>query len=83
LSAAGEHLDELRALVADLAELDPATLGVDTAFRDVDIDSLLAMEIAVHVEKRFGVRFTDGDIARIVSIRDLAALVAERGGAVS
>ena len=68
----------LRDLVAELAELEPGELDLDTSFRDVDIDSLLAMEIAVHVEARFGVRFDDGDISRIVSIRDLAGLVTER-----
>jgi acyl carrier protein len=72
---------QIRELVATVAELDPDELGPDTPFGDVDIDSLLAMEIAVHVEKRFSVRFEDGDVQRIVSIRDLADLVSERAAA--
>lgn len=69
---------DLRNLVADLAELDPAELDLDTPFDEVGIDSLLAMEIAVHVEVRFGVRFQDSDIAEIKTLGQLAAMVATR-----
>jgi acyl carrier protein len=72
---------ELRSLVAELAELDPESLDLRTPFPEADIDSLLAMEIAVHVEARFGVRFEDADLKRVQSIADLAELVAERSGA--
>lgn len=65
----------LRDLVAGLAELDPETLGLDTPFPEAGIDSLLAMEIAVHVEARFGVRFTDSDVKQAQTIASLAAIV--------
>ncbi len=44
------------------------------------IDSLMAMEIAVHVEHRFGVRFSEGDLAKVTSVRDLSSLVAAQRG---
>lgn len=72
-------LDDLRVLVADLTENDPEELDVDTPFADVGIDSLMAMEIAVHVEHRFGVRFTESDLATVTSVRDLARLVEQHG----
>lgn len=68
-------LDDIRLLVADLTENDADTLDVDTPFADVGIDSLMAMEIAVHVEHRFGVRFTEADLGTVTSVRDLATLV--------
>jgi acyl carrier protein len=74
-------LDELRLLVADLTENDPDALDVDTPFAAVGIDSLMAMEIAVHVEHRFGVRFTEADLATVTSVRDLAHLVEQHGDA--
>lgn len=73
--------EQLRDLVAEIAELDPDGLDLRTPFPEADIDSLLAMEIAVHVEKKFGVRFEDTDMKRVQSIADLAQLVAERSGA--
>ncbi len=74
----GELTLDLRGLVAELAELDPADLTPDTSFPEVGIDSLLAMEIAVHVERRHGVRFEDSDLNRIRTLRQLADLVVER-----
>lgn len=70
--------EELCRLVAELAELDPGDLDLDTPFPEVEIDSLLAMEIAVHVEVRYGVRFEDSDIKEIQTIRQLAAMVSAR-----
>ncbi|MBK9740482.1 MAG: acyl carrier protein [Actinobacteria bacterium] len=73
-------LEDLRDLVAELTELDADQLDVDTPFADVGIDSLMAMEIAVHVEHRYGVRFNEGDLATVTSVRDLSTLVeAQRG----
>ncbi len=66
---------DLRELVADLAELSPDEVGLDTPFVDAGIDSLLAMEIAVHVERRCGVRFDDTDLKTVHSVRQLAELV--------
>ena len=70
--------NELRDLVADLAELEPDEVRLDTPFPDAGIDSLLVMEIAVHVEARFGVRFEDADVRGAQTIAQLAALVGER-----
>jgi acyl carrier protein len=65
----------VRAVVAELAELDEDAIGFDTPFAEADIDSLLAMEIAVHVEARFGVRFAEADVKAVRTISDLAVLV--------
>lgn len=73
--------EQLRDLVAEVAELDAEELDLRTPFPEADIDSLLAMEIAVHVEKTFGVRFEDTDMKRVQSIADLAQLVVERSRA--
>jgi acyl carrier protein len=69
---------ELRDLVAELAELDPAELDLDTPFVEVGIDSLLAMEIVVHVEGRFGVRFEESDVKHVRTLGQLLAMVAAR-----
>ena len=72
---------ELRELVAELVELDPETLELNTPFPEAGIDSLLAMEIAVHVETRFGIRFSDAEVKSAQTIADLAAVVAEQSHA--
>lgn len=66
---------DLRELVADLAELPAGELDLDTPFAAVDIDSLLAMEIAVHVERLCGVRFDDTELKAVQSVRQLVDAV--------
>ena len=71
---------DLRDLVAELAELPVDEVETDTSFEDAGIDSLLAMEIAVHVERRFGVRFEDTELKTVQSVRQLADSVRQKQG---
>ena len=71
---------DLRDLVAELAELPLDEVEADTSFEDAGIDSLLAMEIAVHVERRFGVRFEDTELKTVQSVRQLADAVRQKQG---
>ena len=71
---------DLRDLVAELAELPVDEVETDTPFEDAGIDSLLAMEIAVHVERRFGVRFEDTELKTVQSVRQLADSVRQKQG---
>jgi acyl carrier protein len=71
---------DLRDLVAELAELPLDEVETDTSFEDAGIDSLLAMEIAVHVERRFGVRFEDTELKTVQSVRQLADSVRQKQG---
>jgi acyl carrier protein len=71
---------DLRALVAELAELDIDAVKVDVPFRTLGIDSLLAMEIAVHVEERYRFLFEEQDIRQIQTIQQMVAAVLSRNG---
>ena len=71
---------DLRDLVAELAELPVDLVETGTPFEDAGIDSLLAMEIAVHVERRFGVRFEDTELKTVQSVRQLADAVRQKQG---
>ena len=71
---------DLRDLVAELAELPLDEVEADTSFENAGIDSLLAMEIAVHVERRFGVRFEDTELKTVQSVRQLADSVRQKQG---
>ena len=68
-------------LVAELVELPPEDLDPTVPFADAGVDSLVAMEIIVHLEAQYAVRFEDTDAKQARTIRDLAALVAGRRAA--
>ena len=55
------------------ANLDGLTL--DTKLSDLSLDSVSVMEIIGMLEERLQMRFDDGDLARLSTVRDLSALV--------
>jgi acyl carrier protein len=73
---------DLRVLVAELAELDLDDVGVDVPFHALGIDSLLAMEIAVHVEERFRIVFEEKDVKGIETIGQMIVAVMSRSDSV-
>jgi acyl carrier protein len=55
-------------------------IGVDTTFESLDIDSLVLVELAVLLERRFGVQVPEGELTAEQTIAEAAALVdAKRG----
>ena len=72
-----EH--EIAAIVAEVGELEPADLVPGATLAEVDVDSLDLVEIAVEVERRFGVRFEEGELADVKTIETLAELARARG----
>jgi acyl carrier protein len=70
--------DELRAIVAEVAELDPSSIDLSGTLADAGVDSLMAMEIAVDVERRYGLSFTVEELKGITTFGSLVALTQAR-----
>jgi len=51
-------------------------LDMDTHLTDSGIDSVGVLEMVGYVEDELGLRFPDDEIARLSTVRDVAALVA-------
>jgi acyl carrier protein len=66
--------DELRGIVAEVAELDPEVIELGGTLADAGVDSLMAMEIAVDVERRYGLSFTVQELKKITTFGNLLAL---------
>ncbi|MFF0149227.1 acyl carrier protein [Amycolatopsis sulphurea] len=68
--------DEVRELVADVleVEVDSITPEVDLV-RDLGVDSLLAMELAVTLERSYQVRIESHEIAEVRTMPDISALL--------
>ena len=73
-----EILDEIRqTLSADLEIAEPVELHHELA-RDLGIDSMGAIILAVGLEDRFRIKLSDGDASEVVTVRDLIDLVERR-----
>lgn len=65
----------LRALVTEIAKRDVSTVGLDDdLMQALDVDSLTALRVLAAVEKRFGVRVPDTDLATLRTMRQLLTL---------
>lgn len=72
-----KYLKELieRELDKKIPDLDPTT-----SFLDLGIDSMDRIRIIIHVERDYGVEFSEADAGRIKSIQDLISFITEKGG---
>jgi len=62
--------EQLRDLVADVLDLDVAEVTDEAHFvDDLDVDSLMALEITVRLEKEYGVKLQETELSAITSLR--------------
>ena len=72
-------IDELRELVADVLDLDAAAVTPEAHFvKDLGVDSLLALELAVAMERRYGVKIESTEIVEVLSLRDAQTLLTRK-----
>lgn len=66
----------IRIIVADIAGVDEHEITLDTDFtKDLEIDSIKAIEITVALEKKFKVSVRDEDVPNIMTMRQAVELV--------
>ena len=70
--------DELRAIVAEVAEIQPDSIDLSGTLADAGVDSLMAMEISVDVERRYGLSFSVEELKRITTFGSLVELTRAR-----
>jgi act minimal PKS acyl carrier protein len=79
----GFSIDDLRkVLVTCAGEMDGEALNgdfADTDFEDLGYDSLALMETAARIERDYGVRIADSEVADVRTPRDMVNLVVSSG----
>ena len=65
----------LAACAGDADDEIPLAQFADTRFEDLGYDSLAVMETAARIERDYGVRIADGDVADARTPRDMVCLV--------
>lgn len=66
--------EEIAGIVAEVAEVDRGDIAASATLADVGVDSLMGIEIAVHVEQKFDVHFNEDDLGEIETFNDLVSL---------
>jgi acyl carrier protein len=79
-----EVLTLIQTHLADELELDPARIGEDTRFKeDLEADSLDLYTLVQELEDTYGVKMSDEEAARILTVGQAIDFVLERTPAAS
>jgi acyl carrier protein len=70
--------EELRALIAEIAEKDE--IPDDVAFKDLGIDSMMGVEIVAAIERKYQVKIEDAELAQITTLNSSMDLVSKKLG---
>ncbi|MBW5486534.1 acyl carrier protein [Streptomyces bambusae] len=71
--------EELRALVAQVLDVDVTEVGDDVKFvDDLEVDSLMALEVVVVLEKKYGIKLPESELKHIVTLQSAYDLLSAR-----
>ena len=74
---ANEELKEkLRAIVSEVAEIDEVPDG--TPFKDLGIDSMMAIEIIADVERAYKIKIPEDELEQVVDLDSVVTLVSAK-----
>lgn len=65
--------EELRALIAEIAEID--NVADDAPFKDLGIDSMMGVEIVAAIERQYKVKIADAELEKISTLQNSFELV--------
>jgi len=74
-----ELRDSLRAIVIEVAELDE--VPDSAAFKDLGIDSMMAIEIVAEVERTYKIKIPEQELEQVTDLDSVTRLVAAKLGA--
>ncbi len=67
---------EIVSIISDVSGIDAAEITTDkNFFKDLEIDSIKAIEITVAIEKKFKISVRDEDVPKITTVKDAVELV--------
>ena len=76
-------VDEVRAIIAEIAEVDPAEIGDDTPLKEaLKVDSMMVLEIMSAIEGKYDIKIPDDAAKGFTSLRAIVeSVAADAGGA--
>jgi acyl carrier protein len=80
MPATQELIDEVRNLLAEAMDIDPADISDEAHFvADLGVDSLMALEVLVVLEKRYKVRIQQEELHSITCLKNVMTLLEAKG----
>ena len=73
-----ELKESIRALIAEIIEVDPSQVEDTRSLRDLGVDSMQAIEIISDLERRYQIKIPESDFKRVTNLDSVTALLAEK-----
>ncbi|MCZ4123124.1 acyl carrier protein [Streptomyces sp. H39-S7] len=71
--------EELRETVAGILDVESADVADDAHFmEDLEVDSLMALEVVVVLEKKYGVKFAEAELRHVISLQQAHDLLVQK-----
>jgi acyl carrier protein len=64
--------------IAEVAEIAPENITIDTALADLGLDSLQALQLLVTLEKALHIELDEADLAHFANVRSIVEVVNKR-----
>lgn len=72
-------VEQLMATIAEMTENEDLTVDdVDSSFRELGVDSLMALEMVVKLERQFGLRLNEEEIRRLATPTALVEMARQK-----
>ncbi len=73
--------EEIRTAIAEIAEVEPETIGLQTNLvRDLEMDSLMSIELLFLLERRYGIEIPQEAIPSLFTIDGIVDVVTSQLG---
>jgi acyl carrier protein len=73
-----ELKESLRALIAEIIEVDPSQVEDTRSLKDLGVDSMQAIEIISDIERRYQIKIPEGDFKRVTNLESVTELLVEK-----
>lgn len=74
-------LNELRSIIADVLDIEEEKITEDADFvKDLDVDSLMALEVMVSLEKKYQIKLSEKELRQITCLRNVYELLKAKKG---
>ena len=71
--------EELRETVAGILDIESCEVTDNAHFmEDLEVDSLMALEVVVALEKKYGVKFAESELRAVVSLQQAHDLLVQK-----
>jgi acyl carrier protein len=73
-----ELKEEVRDLIAEIIEKDPSDVGDDVPLKNLNVDSMQAVEIIAAIERKYAVKIADDEFRKVTTVASVCGLLEQK-----